>query len=58
MPFDWRRQDCTQADGTQGRWVVFDENTSEQQSCHVTKRDAQAASRIANQESKDVETSN
>lgn len=53
MPFDWRRQDCTQEDGTKGRWIVFNAETGEQKSCHITKKDAQASARIANQESKD-----
>lgn len=55
MPFDWRRKDCTQSDGTKGRWVVFNAETGEEKSCHLTKKDAIQSASIAERESKDVD---
>ena len=45
MPWSVKRQDCEQADGTKGRYVVVKDTTGEVESCHTTRTDAEAAVR-------------
>lgn len=55
MPFDWRRKNCTQEDGTKGRWEVFNTETGEHKSCHLTETDARKSAAAANAGSEDAE---
>ena len=45
MPWSVKRQDCKQADGTNGRYVVVKDTTGEVESCHTTRAEAEAAVR-------------
>lgn len=55
MPFDWRRKNCTQSDGTKGRWIVFNAETGEEKSCHRTQEDARKSAAAANAGSEDTD---
>jgi len=54
MPSTVRKRDFTKADGTSGSYVVIDERTREQKSCHDTRQDAEAAARIRDQQADDT----
>jgi len=51
MPFDVRRQDCTDSEGRSGLYVVFNSDTGDSVSCHATRDKAEAAARIRQEES-------
>jgi len=55
MPSVVRQRDCQQDDGTSGSYVVVDEETGEQKSCHKTEQEAMISASIRDREAEDVD---
>lgn len=55
MPFQIRQQACTDSEGNDGGWVVFDTDKRRAVSCHATQDGARASATIRINEAPEID---